>query len=172
MDNKDIITSIILFLSPAVGIILSTTSLLNIGKKDLSDFFEKIKKYIQKRKVENLSKVIFPESIGLYKNEDGIVVNGDALKNLSKEIDDISVLEKCLFYCKKYNDYLFYSFFVIIFVGVVHFILSFVGVSITFVNDYFLIFNIFVVVYVFMGIFILIHKKNKLEKLYEKEYDI
>ncbi len=172
MEQGTLITLLVLFLSPVIGIILSTTSLLNIGKKDLSELFEKIKKYIQKRKVENLSKIIFPESIGIQKNEEGVAGNSDALKNLSKEIDSVSCLEKSLSTCKRYSEFLFYSLFVIIFLGVLYFILSFAKLNITILDKYSVAVNIITVAYVFFGIFILIDKKKKLEALYEKEYDI
>ena len=172
MDQQALITSLVLFLSPILGILLTMTDLLNVGKKELGEFFDKIQTYIHKRKVENLSKIIDPSSAGLLRDGDLVEVNTDALKSLSKEIDVVSSLEKCLFSSRKYCRNFYYSLLFLIFLGVLYGFLTLLKIKITFIESNFIVVNILIVGYVFFGFFFLSKKRDGLDTLYSKEYDI
>lgn len=172
MEKHIIVTALVLFLTPILGLLLTATGLFNISKKELFDFFEKVQKYIHKRKIENLSKIIDPESAGILKIGEDTQVNTDTLKSLSKGIDDVQFLEKYLSVTRRYSCNFYYSLLFIIFLGILYSLLSYQNIKINFVENNYVLVIILIVIYVFGGLVSLFMKKEKLEKLYSNEYDI
>lgn len=172
MEWYSIITASVLCLAPVLGFLFSTTKFFNISKKDLSECFEKIQRYIHKRKIDNLLKIIDPESAGILKIGGDIQVNTDTLISLSKDIDNIQALEKCLYVTKSYSNNFYLSLFGIFILGLVYLVLSWLKIRIDFLEKNYILTSLLIVSYVIIGLVFLIKKREKLDKIYSSEYDI
>jgi hypothetical protein len=175
MDNMvdpSLITAIILLIAPGIGILVSMSSLFNLGKKELEEYFNDVRQYVQKRKVENLLKLIFPERIGVIKDADGYEISKDVVQGLAMDIDRIEDLNKALKVCSWICTNYYNSLFILIVIGAIFVALHFMGLNDNAISNYYSLVDFIAILYILVGFAILGHKKHKLNTSYEKEYAI
>ena len=135
MNYQDIMPAVIVALAPGFSLLVSATSIFNLNKKETDQLFEDIRLYIQKVKVENIYKIIFPESIGINKENNQSDVNTDALKSISKDIDGIEELQEELSKVKRYSNFYYKSLFWLLFLGVVLIFINLFKLHLSFIED-------------------------------------
>ena len=172
IDSPSLVMTLVLILTPVLGVLASMANLFNLGKKELEDFFEKVREHIQGRKVENLSRIVFPKKIGADKTNGDISVSDDALKLLCSEMDRVNDLDRELQSCSNYCSLYYRSLLLIILTGFLFAGLRFSGFEFNTILQNYLVLSWIVVIYVLGGFVVLSIKKENLNHLYGKEYTI
>ncbi len=169
--DQGAITTIVLILTPLVGILIVMANLFNLGKKEVEEIIDNVGQYIHKRKAENILKIIFPGTINTFR--DGQVeANDETIRTLVMNIEQVDNLEKSMDECSRYCEFYYGSLMALVVLGVALLITRLVGVNVEFLRWIHNLVDSVIIVYVVGGFVVLWIKKYHLKKLYGKEFTI